>query len=223
MKALQTLCQKLGYSFKNMRLLEDALSHRSFQGNNYERLEFLGDAVLNVVIATVLFHKCPKSTEGELSRLRASLVCGETLAKLALEFQLGNFLRLGVGELKSGGAQRTSILADAMEAIVGAVYLDGGFSACESCILNWFGARLENISGVNELKDAKTRLQEYLQSRKFALPVYTILSIEGAAHQQLFRIECNVAPLNLVATGEGVTRRRAEQEAARKILELIKK
>lgn len=216
---IEVLCYRLGYTFKNLELLEDALSHRSFRGNkNNERLEYLGDAALNFVIAAVLFRQNKLAREGELSRLRASLVQGETLTHLAQEFELGNYLRLGAGELKTGGAQRKSILADGLEAVVGAIYLDGGFEACEKCILRWYKTRLENVETVPELKDPKTRLQEYLQARQLPLPVYTILILEGPAHQQLFKVECQLNGLPYKAIGTGSSRRRAEQEAAKQIL-----
>lgn len=217
---LESLYEKLNYRFKNPELLEDALSHRSFRGNkNNERLEYLGDAVLNFVIAAALFRQNIKAREGELSRLRANLVRGETLTDLAKEFELGKYLRLGAGELKTGGAQRKSILADGMEAVVGAIYLDGGFQACETCILRWYAHRLENVETIPDLKDPKTQLQEYLQAKKLALPVYTILALEGPAHQQSFKVECQIQGLPNKAIGLGSSRRRAEQKAAEKILE----
>lgn len=218
---LSTLCQKLGYHFTNLQLLEDALSHRSFHRKNNERLEFLGDATLNFIITTTLFQRYPDLKEGELSRLRANLVRGEALTKLAQEFGLGSYLRLGVGERKSGGPQRDSILADAMEAVIGAIYLDGGIAVCEERLLNWYAERLADLSELPELKDPKTRLQEYLQANKFPLPNYTIIIIEGAAHQQIFHIECQIEGLPYRVEGIGSSRRRAEQEAAQKILELI--
>lgn len=214
-----TLCKHLGYKFKNPELLEDALSHRSFRGNkNNERLEYLGDAALNFVIAAALFQQNMRAREGELSRLRANLVRGETLTDLAKEFELGKYLRLGAGELKTGGAQRKSILADGMEAVVGAIYLDGGFSACESCILRWYETRLENVETLPDLKDPKTRLQEYLQARRLPLPIYIVLMLEGPAHQQIFKVECQVNGLPNKAIGTDSSRRRAEQKAAEKIL-----
>lgn len=216
---LGILCKKLGYHFNNPELLEDALSHRSFRGNkNNERLEYLGDSALNFVIASALFQQNARAREGELSRLRANLVRGETLTDLAKEFELGKYLRLGPGELKTGGAQRKSILADAMEAVIGAIYLDGGLQACEKCILRWYETRLENVETLPDLKDPKTRLQEYLQARKFHLPDYTVLKIEGPAHQQVFTVECKLHGLPNKAIGEGSNRRCAEQEAAMKIL-----
>ncbi len=218
-----SLCEKLNYRFKNPELLEDALSHRSFRGNkNNERLEYLGDAVLNFVIAAALFRQNIKAREGELSRLRASLVRGETLTDLAQEFNLGKYLRLGAGELKTGGAQRKSILADGMEAVVGAIYLDGGFQVCEDCILRWYQNRLENVETIPELKDPKTRLQEYLQAKKLPLPIYTILALEGPAHHQSFKVECQLHGLPNKAVGIGSSRRRAEQKAAEKILAELK-
>lgn len=224
MIALDTLSKKLGYTFTNKSFLLDALSHRSYRGNkNNERLEFLGDSVLNFTIAAALFRRYPDVREGELSRLRASLVRGETLALLAQEFHLGDYLRLGAGEVKSGGSGRTSILADAMEAVVGAIYLDGGMPACEQCILNWYADRFNNFSELPNLKDPKTSLQEYLQANKYPLPHYEILSIEGAQHEQTFRVKCSVIGLKQEAVGTGTSRRRAEQDAAQKIMELLEK
>ncbi len=221
--AIGTLCKDLDYSFNDPELLEDALSHRSFRGNkNNERLEYLGDAALNFVIAAALFRQNAQAKEGELSRLRANLVRGETLTDLAQEFRLGQYLHLGAGEVKTGGAQRKSILADAMEAIIGAIYLDGGFAACERCILRWYKTRLNNLEALTVLKDPKTRLQEYLQAHRLPLPVYTVLSLEGPAHQQLFKVECRLVGLeNKTAMGLGHSRRRAEQEAAEAILKQL--
>lgn len=215
-----TLCEKLGYTFANSNLLEDALSHRSFHGKNNERLEFLGDSTLNFVIASALFKKYPDAREGELSRLRASLVKGETLAQLAQEFSLGDYLRLGPGELKSGGLN-LSILADAMEAVIGAIYMDAGIKVCEERILAWYANRFEEWQELPELKDPKTLLQEYLQAHKLPLPQYIIAKTEGAAHKQVFHIECVVAGLPYHTVGVGSNRRRAEQEAAQKFLELL--
>lgn len=216
---IESLCEKLGYHFKNPDLLGDALSHRSFRGNkNNERLEYLGDSALNFVIAAALFQQNIRAREGELSRLRANLVRGDTLTDLAKEFELGKYLRLGAGELKTGGAQRKSILADAMEAVIGAIYLDGGLQACEECILRWYESRLENVETLPDLKDPKTRLQEHLQARKLHLPAYTVLKIEGPAHQQTFTVECQLYGLPNKAIGTGSNRRCAEQKAAEKIL-----
>lgn len=217
----ESLCQKLGYVFSNPQLLEDALCHRSFHTNNNERLEFLGDATLSFIITDALFRKYPQAKEGELSRLRANLVRGDTLAELALQFELGKYLHLGVGELKSGGLQRTSILADAMEAIIGAIYMDAGIEACAERILAWYASRLDNYKQLPELKDPKTLLQEYLQAYKQALPIYTILSITGVSHQQTFHVQCTIPGLPYTGEGSGRSRRRAEQEAAQKILDLL--
>lgn len=215
------LCQKLGYVFKDTNLLKAALSHRSVRGINNERLEFLGDSIINLVIAAALYHKCPDAKEGELSRLRASLVRGETLAVLAKEFALGDYLHLGAGELKSGGMRRLSILADAMEAMVGAIYLDAGMEVCQDRILSWYKARLETITLETGEKDPKTRLQECLQAKKMALPLYRVLSVSGKAHQQIFQVECQIPTLPHVTIGQGSTRRGAEQEAAQKLLEIL--
>lgn len=223
MKALDLLSAKLGYVFKNQQLLTAAVSHRSYHGPNNERLEFLGDSILNFIITDVLFDTYPQATEGELSRIRSTLVREETLESLALGFNLGNFLRLGAGEKKSGGAQRASILADAMEAIIGAIYLDQGIAACEERVLEWYAQYLQNPQQApSETKDPKSSLQEYLQSQHYSLPVYTILKIEGAQHQQVFYIECSVEEIAYKTQGMGNNRRRAEQEAAQKMLEYLK-
>ncbi len=211
------LCAALGYTFQQPELLEEALTHRSASVCNNERLEFLGDALLSLVIAECLFQRYPKASEGELSRLRASLVKGETLAELARHLNLGEVLRLGQGELKSGGSQRESILSDALEAIFGAAYLDGGLTACRTLILHLYRERLEELSSASELKDPKTRLQEYQQARQQPLPIYNVLEIRGEPHAQSFRVECAVAEFRAVAVGN--SRRKAEQEAARQVLE----
>ncbi len=214
------LCQALGYEFRDTQLLAEALTHRSATGRNNERLEFLGDAILNFVIAAELFRSYPQASEGELSRLRANLVKGDTLAKLARELTLGDYLRLGGGELKSGGFRRTSILADALEAIFGAVYLDSDFETCRGLILGLYRNRLAELPAVDELKDPKTRLQEHLQARQQALPIYNVLAISGEAHAQSFTVECNISGI-LRTIAVGASRRKAEQEAARRALELI--
>lgn len=211
------LCAALGYTFQRPELLEEALTHRSASACNNERLEFLGDALLSLVIAEYLFQRYPKASEGELSRLRASLVKGEALAKLARHLNLGDVLRLGQGELKSGGAQRESILSDALEALFGAAYLDGGLAACRTLILHLYRESLEELSSASELKDPKTRLQEYQQARQQPLPVYNVLEIHGEPHAQSFMVECAVAEFRAVAVGN--SRRKAEQEAARQVLE----
>lgn len=214
------LCQALGYAFKESQRLEEALTHRSAARPNNERLEFLGDAVLNFVIAAELFRRYPRATEGELSRLRANLVKGDTLAKLARHLNLGDYLRLGAGELKSGGFQRNSILANTLEAILGAVYLDSDFETCRCLILELYDNLLIQLPTVEELKDPKTRLQEHLQARQQALPVYTVLEVTGEAHAQSFTIECNIMG-TVCTTAVGSSRRKAEQEAARRALEMI--
>lgn len=221
MRSLDRLMPKLGYEFNNINLLQAALTHRSVRGPNNERLEFLGDSLLNFIIADQLYHRLTQAKEGDLSRLRALLVKGETLAEIAQEFELGDFLRLGPGELKSGGFTRKSILADAFEAIIGAIYLDANFETCRQKVLDWFDNRLQEIH-LAVKKDPKTRLQEYLQSRHLPLPQYDILTIEGEAHAQVFHIECRVSGLTFVTNSVGPSRRKAEQLAAQKYLELLK-
>lgn len=213
------LCHALGYEFHHPSLLEEALTHRSAGVRNNERLEFLGDALLNCVIAEELFRAHPRATEGELSRLRASLVKEDTLARLARDLSLGDYLRLGSGELKSGGYRRASILADAQEAVFGAVYLDSDFQTCRQLILRLYQPYLVNLPEAAELKDPKTRLQEYLQSRQQALPVYQVLEIIGEPHTQSFKVECIVDDMRTVALGK--SRRKAEQEAAQRALEQL--
>ena len=217
--SLAPLCAVLGYRFQRLDLLEEALTHRSFAARNNERLEFLGDALLNLVVAEYLFQQYPKASEGELSRLRASLVRAETLAELARSLKLGDWLRLGPGELKSGGSRRESILSDTVEAIVGATYLDGGFEACRTLVLSLYGDSLARLNSASELKDPKTRLQEYLQARQLGLPVYNVLEIRGEPHAQSFMVECVAAEARTVAAGS--SRRKAEQEAARQMLERV--
>lgn len=221
MKELSALCRKLNYSFNNQKLLEEALTHRSVNSVNNERLEFLGDSLLNFIIAGELFLRHSSATEGELSRQRANLVKGETLADLAQEFNLGEYLRLGIGELKSGGFNRKSILANALEAIIGAIYLDSNIEQCQECVVSWYATRLERYSSIGSLKDAKTRLQEYLQAQKLSLPEYEILETEGDAHEQIFHVKCTVHGLSHTTQGSGTTRRSAEQEAAEKFLEIL--
>ncbi len=218
---LDRLQRSLGHTFQTPHLLEVALSHRSFGSENNERLEFLGDSVLNFVIAQALFERFPSAREGQLSRLRARLVKGATLAEVAREFSLGDYLRLGSGEMKSGGHRRDSILADAVEAIIGAILLDADFSACRERVLAWFAPRLAALSLKDTQKDAKTRLQEYLQGRQLALPVYEVLDIQGEAHAQTFHVSCFVAGLELTTRGQGSNRRIAEQKAAALALEQI--
>ena len=212
----------IGYEFRQPELLELALTHRSFSGKaNNERLEFLGDSLLNFIIGEDLFQRFPNAREGQLSRLRASLVKGVTLTKIARQLELGPFLRLGPGELKSGGSRRDSILADALEAVIGAIYLDGGIDVCRARVLEWFAPRLGSLNLDDTVKDNKTRLQELLQARKMQLPVYSIVDVEGASHSQHFVVECTVEEAGLVIRGEGNSRRQAEQMAAGLILEAL--
>lgn len=215
MPDLSGLLRKLGITFRDPRLLEQALTHRSVSGNqNNERLEFLGDAILGMVIAGILFRNFPQENEGRLTRLRASLVKQESLAIVARELRLGDYLRLGSGELKSGGFRRESILADALEAVIGAIYLDSGdVRVCEECILRWFGTRLKEVEESAVLKDPKSRLQEWLQAHRLSLPIYTVLSVTGADHDQYFHVRCEIQD-HEPAEGEGNTRRYAEQAAA---------
>jgi ribonuclease-3 len=220
LKRLDRLCTELGYRFTDSALLEAALTHRSAGSVNNERLEFLGDAILNFTIAAELYRRFDAASEGELSRLRASLVRGETLALLARELSLGDYISLGQGELKSGGYERDSTLADTLEAVIGAVYLDGGLEACQIMLRSLYHHRFVSLSPTTQLKDPKTRLQEYLQSRKMALPVYSVLEIKGEAHAQTFLVECHAAGV-CATQGEGNSRRRAEQDAACKVLEFI--
>ena len=211
---INTLCVAIGHSFTDATLLELALIHRSCGHHNNERLEFLGDSIVNFVIATALFDKFPKAREGQLSRLRAGLVKGVTLAEVAKEMHIGPCLKLGVGELKSGGQRRESILADATEAIIGAIYKDAGMDVCQARILDWFASRLENLSLSDTQKDPKTRLQEYLQAKKSDLPVYQLIDVKGQDHEQMFIIECHSSLLDQPTKAEASSRRIAEQKSA---------
>ncbi len=214
--------QSLNYQFKKIELLKEALTHRSASSRNNERLEFLGDSVLNFVIAADLFQRYPGSPEGDLSRLRASLVNKEGLFTISRQLQLGDYLILGSGELKSGGFRRNSILADAVEAIFGAVYLDSEFERCRQLILSLYQQQLENIPDADSLKDPKTRLQELLQSRKYSLPRYSVVEVTGQAHNQQFRVACEIDELDLSCEGKSTSRRKAEQQAAENIIKLVK-
>ncbi|WP_205619973.1 ribonuclease III [Dasania marina] len=216
----QRLLAKLGYEFKDSQLLELALSHRSVGAKNNERLEFLGDSIVNFVIAESLFERFPKLKEGELSQMRAQMVKGKTLAEIAREFELGDYLKLGQGEMKSGGFRRESILADTVEALIGAIYLDSDMLQCRERVLSWYHSRLEAIASKKSHKDAKTTLQEILQAKKKALPVYTLIETSGEDHDQHFQIACEIPGLpNCI--GEGGNRRSAEQAAAAAAIELI--
>jgi ribonuclease-3 len=212
---LDPLQERLGHRFRDARLLRQALTHRSHSTPHNERLEFLGDGVLNCIIAAELYTRFGTLKEGELSRLRASLVREQRLHELATGLALGDHLRLGEGELKSGGFRRPSILADALEALIGAVFLDGGFEAAHGVVLRLYGPLLETASPKTAEKDPKTQLQEWLQSRRYALPQYSVLATRGAAHEQRFEVECLVRELELRTVGTGTSRRLAEQEAAR--------
>ncbi|MGQ0383359.1 MAG: ribonuclease III [Gammaproteobacteria bacterium] len=213
------LQERLGCTLADAGLLTQALTHRSHGPDNYERLEFLGDAVLSFVVAELLIARFPDASEGELSRYRASLVSGESLAQAATAIGLGAQLRLGEGELKSGGQRRATILADALEALFGAIYLDRGFAAARDAAARLFAAPLAALPGAAGLKDPKTRLQEILQGRGFALPAYTVLAVSGEPHEQRFRVRCDVGELAVGAEAEGSSRRRAEQEAAQRVLD----
>jgi ribonuclease-3 len=221
--ALAPLSRQLEYTFKNEALLAEALTHRSAASINNERLEFLGDGILNFVIASRLFEQYPDMQEGDLSRLRASLVNKDSLADIARVLELGEYIKLGSGELKSGGRRRDSILADAVEALLGAVFIDSGFETCRKLILRLYADKLQHIPDVETLKDPKTRLQELLQSRHYPLPVYTVLEVSGKAHKQMFKVECNIEDLACVTTAEGKSRRKAEQAAAELAIEAVSK
>ncbi|HVA55787.1 MAG TPA: ribonuclease III [Gammaproteobacteria bacterium] len=219
--SLQQLASKLSYRFRDPQLFWQALTHRSSGGKNNERLEFLGDALLNTVISSELFKRHTEFDEGALTRLRASLVNQEALAAVANDIDLGESLRLGPGEFKSGGQRRSSILADALEALLGAVYIDNGFDSVRHVVLHLFDNRLSNLVSSEVLKDCKTQLQEALQARFLPLPVYTVETMSGQAHQQVFEVSCSVESLGICARGTAGSRRAAEQEAARCVLELF--
>jgi len=208
------LSERLGHVFAQPQLLQRALTHRSYAPEHNERLEFLGDSVLGCIVAKYLYAAYPHLSEGELSRLRSNLVKEETLAILAHKLDLGSCLQLGEGERKSGGFRRPSILADAMEALFGAVLLDSGFAAAEKVVLNLLVPYLAQVDVQTLGKDAKTLLQEYLQGKRIPLPVYTIIATQGEAHAQSFQVECAIPKLNITARGEGSSRRNAEQQAA---------
>ncbi|EIO5087700.1 ribonuclease III [Vibrio cholerae] len=218
---MNKLTSKLGYTFKETELLNLALTHRSANGKHNERLEFLGDSILSFVIADELYRRFPKVNEGDMSRMRATLVRGNTLAELGREFDLGDYLKLGPGELKSGGFRRDSILADAVEAIIGAIYLDSDLETARRIVLEWYQFRLEEIKPGASQKDPKTRLQEFLQGRRKPLPVYTVTNIKGEAHNQEFTVACEVAGMDTPVIGKGTSRRKAEQAAAETALEQL--
>ena len=219
-QAQEALCRRIGYQFADAGLLVEALTHRSASRINNERFEFLGDSLLGLIVGESLFRSYPAADEGQLTRERARLVKRETLAALARELDLGSLLRLGEGELKSGGWRRESILANALEALVAAVYLDGGMAACESSVAAIYNDWLTAASPHDNVKDAKTRLQEYMQAKKLDVPEYTIVEVTGAPHEQEFTVRCSVAHLEAIV-GTGSSRRRAEQAAATLALEKL--
>ncbi|MGZ2744186.1 ribonuclease III [Burkholderia stagnalis] len=218
---LSQLESRLRYEFRNAELLRQALTHRSHSATHNERLEFLGDSVLNCAVAALLFQRFSKLDEGDLSRVRANLVKQQSLYEIAQALNISDGLRLGEGELRSGGFRRPSILADAFEAIIGAVFLDGGFEAAQGVIKRLYVPILDHIDPRTLGKDAKTLLQEYLQGHKIALPTYTVVATHGAAHNQQFEVECTVPKLDVKVSGSGASRRAAEQAAAKKALDEV--
>jgi ribonuclease III len=215
------LQKAIGYQFADSALLQLALTHCSAGGQNNERLEFLGDSIINHIVAEALYQRFPASREGEMSRMRAFLVKGETLAEMAREMNLGDYMLLGTGERKSGGHRRESILADALEAIAGAMLLDSDVEQCRRTILAWFESRLKKLSSGTVRKDAKTQLQEFLQGRNYPLPEYELLGVEGDDHAQQFRIACRLSKPRLMTEGNGSSRRKAEQSAASSALDKL--
>ncbi len=222
-KKADVLCRKLGLSFNNPDLFTAALTHRSANSKNNERLEFLGDSILGFVIAQKLYDLFPDASEGVLSRLRASLVNQSSLADLARLHNLGDYLFLGSGELKSGGFRRDSILSDALEAIMGALFKDQGIEACQIWIENLFRDKLDSLSLNNWQKDPKTQLQEIMQSKKQELPEYTLVTMSGLAHEQTFKVRCQIPLLDITCIGAGISRKKAEQAAAELMLEQLNK
>lgn len=218
---LHQLSRELGYQFSESSLLKQALTHRSAANLNNERLEFLGDAILGFIVADELYRIFPDANEGQLSRLRARLVKKETLAAIARKLDLGNYLNLGAGELRTGGHARDSILADSLEALFAAIYLDSGYRSARDLVLNLYQKRIDELSPEAQGKDPKTRLQEYLQARKNSLPSYNIVEVSGEQHDQYFDVECRVEELNLMSRGSGGSRRKAEQMAASKLLQQL--
>ena len=220
---LEKIQKVLTYNFKQIKLLEQALTHRSYsRSSNYERLEFLGDSVLNLVISENIYLREPEASEGELSRIRASLVKQEALARVARDMDLGDYINLGGGELKSGGYRRPSILSDTLEAIIGAIYLDGGFDAARESTTALYRDYLRNLPDSITLKDDKTRLQEYLQSKQIELPEYQVVKTVGKSHDQVFTVLCKVDSITLESTGKGLSRKKAEQDAAHRALKQLK-
>jgi len=219
---LDELQQRIGHRFRQADLLPRALTHRSFGADHNERLEFLGDAVLSLAVSSLLFDRFAGSDEGDLTRVRAHLVREESLHRVALQVGLPEVLRLSEGEARGGGAQRASILADALEAVIGAVFLDSGFDSARALVQRLFGEVISGTDIGGWAKDAKTELQEWLQARRLPVPTYRISGTRGQAHAQTFEVECEVPPLGLTQAGEGKSRRQAEQEAARRMIDLLK-
>lgn len=219
MNELARLYKRIGYTFSDEALVEEALSHRSVGSTNYERLEYLGDSLLNFVIADEIHAKHPELDEGSLSRLRASLVRGTTLAAIARELELGEFLRMGTGELRSGGFNRDSTLADLVESLIGATFRDADFETARALVLRLFESRLQNTTPVDELKDPKTRLQELLQGRGLERPIYTVVKTEGKSHELAFTVTCQIASHNVTVSSVATSRRKAEQAAAADVLD----
>jgi ribonuclease-3 len=208
-----------GYQFKHRELLEQALTHRSFSRSaNNERLEFLGDSVLNLIISNFIYGRFESASEGRLSRIRASLVKQETLAMVAREIGLGDHILLGGGELKSGGFRRDSILSDALEALIAAIYLDSDYAQAEKTVLHLFDNLLQAVDVESSLKDPKTQLQEYLQGRQKSLPLYEVIQTNGKSHDQVFTVSCELSDLGLQSEGKGSSRKKAEQQAAHNLL-----
>ena len=219
---LKALQERLGHAFTDQVLLERAVTHRSFSADHNERLEFLGDSVLNLSVAHWLFEKLNDQTEGDLSRVRANLVKQDTLFQLAFDLELPSVIRLGEGEFRSGGQKRPSILADAVEALIGAVYLDAGYQAAQALVLRLFKDVAVNPEMQAASKDPKTELQEWLQGRKLQLPLYTVVATRGAAHKQIFEVACDIREMGLSQLGLGTSRRAGEQSAAAAMLEILK-
>ncbi|TDR31693.1 ribonuclease III [Hydromonas duriensis] len=218
---LLSLQHQLGYLFTDVKLLRQALTHRSYAQNHYERLEFLGDGVLNCSIARCLYDQFKDIKEGELSRIRAHLVKQDTLVLIAQDLSVSKYLLLGEGEMKSGGLNRPSILADAVEAMIGAIFLEAGFDVAQSVVARLYAPLLKNIDPSSAGKDAKTQLQERLQGQKLPVPKYDIIEIQGAAHEQVFTVSCFIEALQVRTQGEGSTRRLAEQQAARLAMDVL--
>lgn len=219
---MKSLYKLLGYEFQDAKLLELALRHRSCGHDNNERLEFLGDSILNFVMAEVLYHRFPEAKEGQLSRLRADLVNGETLAQIAKRLQLSDFIMVGPGERRTGGYQRTSTLSDCVESLIAAIYLESGLEVARRCIHAWFSEEIEKTALESIQKDPKSELQELLQAQGLKLPTYDLIKVSGKEHEQIFTVGCLVSSLEEQQMGEGSSRRMAEQQAAKRMLEKLK-